>query len=193
MVTRVLDAWHELLAEQGYGSVTLADVAARCGMSRSSLYRYVPDKLTLFQLLIDREVQRFHAELAEALAAAGTPARQLEVYVERQLAYFARQRLVGYDMSAVLTTAEHVSVMEHLEPVRRRLVELLEAGVASGEFRPLDLAITANLMMAVIASHQMALARGEAELSVVEAETISFVRGAVRADPRPASAASASR
>lgn len=182
---RVIDAWHELLAERGYGAVTLADVARRIGMSRSALYRYVPDKVTLLQLLIDREVERFLLETEQALAGVASAAGQLEVYLRCQLEYFAGQQVMGYDMSTALTAPQHASVLDHLAPVRRRLLDLLERGVANGEFRPLDVVITGDLVVAVLASHQMELARGEVDLETVASETVAFVLGAVlyRADP----------
>lgn len=46
----VLEAATRLFITQGYGEVTLADIAAEVGLARSSLYRYVPDK---FHLLVD--------------------------------------------------------------------------------------------------------------------------------------------
>lgn len=180
---RVLDAWHELLAEKGYGAVTMADVAARAGMARTALYRYVPDKVSLLQLLIDREVQRFLAELDAGLRAAGSPAAQLELFITEQLAYFARQRVMGHEMSSVLTTEQHVSVLRHLAPVKDVLIELLAAGVATGEFRPVDVATVAELVFVVIGSHQMPLARGEADLTVVASETVRFVLGGLLASP----------
>lgn len=181
---RVLEAWHDLLAERGYGAVTLADVAARAGMSRSSLYRYVPDKVTLLQLLIDREVDRFLRDLAAGLAAAAGASERLEVFVGEQLRYFSRQQLMGHDMSTALTSAQHASVMEHLAPVKDLLVELLAEGVRTGEFRPVDVPVTAELVFAVIGAHQMPLARGEVDLDVVLPETVRFVRhGLVAAGP----------
>ncbi len=179
VLARVLDAWHDLLAERGYGAVTLAEVARRAGLSRSALYRYAPDKLTLFQLLIDREVDQFLSGLTAALDAAPSAAARLDLYVRSQLVYFAGQQVMGYDMSTVFTAEQHASVMVHLAPIRRRLFEILEEGIETGEFRPLDLDVTGSLVFAVLASHQMALARGDVTVEEIAEETVAFVMGAV--------------
>ena len=43
----VLDAAVELFTTRGFAEVSLGDVAAKVGLARSSLYRYVPDKTHL--------------------------------------------------------------------------------------------------------------------------------------------------
>jgi AcrR family transcriptional regulator len=56
---RVLDAFLGLIAERGYGNVSLSDVGEVAGLGRAELYRLYPDKLALvagFMARIDGEV-----------------------------------------------------------------------------------------------------------------------------------------
>ena len=49
--TQILDAAQQLLGDDPAGDVTMADVAARCGLSRSTLYRHVGNKEALLRRL----------------------------------------------------------------------------------------------------------------------------------------------
>ena len=180
MVERVLDAWHALVEERGYGAVTLSDVAARVGLSRSALYRYVPDKVALLQMLIDRSVSRFLDDLRDGLEEAPDATAQLEMFVRSQLRYFSSQRILGHDMSTVLTADQHAEVMVHLAPIRDLMREIVTRGMASGEFRPMDVEMATGMVFSVVGAHQMPLARGEADLGRVSDETVEFVLGALR-------------
>lgn len=51
---QILDAASELFVEIGYDSVTTDEIAARANTSIGSLYRFFPDKLAVFQALLDR-------------------------------------------------------------------------------------------------------------------------------------------
>ncbi len=56
---KALDTFLELVAQRGYGDVTLSDVGAATGLGRAELYRLYPDKLALvtgFLSRIDGEV-----------------------------------------------------------------------------------------------------------------------------------------
>ena len=41
---RIFDAFGELIYTRGYDHVSLADVAAAAGISRTAIYNYFPDK-----------------------------------------------------------------------------------------------------------------------------------------------------
>lgn len=64
----VLDAFLRLVAEKGYGEVTLREVAAAADMSLADLYRLYPDKMALVSAVMTR---------ADAAVLAGTP-RQID-------------------------------------------------------------------------------------------------------------------
>jgi AcrR family transcriptional regulator len=70
--TRVLDAAGELLVTFGYRKVTIADVAARAGVGKGTVYLHWPSKLELFGAVLVREgiaVGREHIAALRADAA----------------------------------------------------------------------------------------------------------------------------
>jgi AcrR family transcriptional regulator len=57
-VAAVLDAGLALFSTQGYRATTLREIASRAGLSVGNIYHHFPDKLAIYQRLIDRYWER---------------------------------------------------------------------------------------------------------------------------------------
>ena len=68
--TTLLDAARALLGERGWARVTMADVAARVGVSRQTLYNTFGSRDELAQALVLREQERMLAGVAGNLVMA---------------------------------------------------------------------------------------------------------------------------
>ena len=77
---RILDAAAELFAEVGYNSVTADEIAARANTSVGGLYRFFPDKLAVFQALVDRYQHQLR-DLFAALHTEETARLPLDLYI----------------------------------------------------------------------------------------------------------------
>lgn len=66
MVETILEAAGQLLVEKGYQGATTTAIAERAGVSIGSLYQYFGTREELFQELVRRHGQTFHAPLIEA-------------------------------------------------------------------------------------------------------------------------------
>ncbi len=86
---RILDAAAELFAEVGYESVTTDEIAAQAKTSVGGLYRFFPDKLAVFQALLDRYLHQLQ-ELSAALHSAEALQVPLAVYVNQLVDEFDR-------------------------------------------------------------------------------------------------------
>jgi AcrR family transcriptional regulator len=75
-----LNAAAELFVELGYDSVTTDEIAARANTSVGGLYRFFPDKLALFQALLDRYFNQLR-ELFASLHTEQTMQLPLETYI----------------------------------------------------------------------------------------------------------------
>ncbi|MCB0964851.1 MAG: TetR/AcrR family transcriptional regulator [Acidimicrobiales bacterium] len=96
----VLDAAVQLFTTRGYAEVSLADVAAEVGLARSSLYRYVPDKL---HLLVEWYRQAAPATVEawqEAVAGDDPPAARAKRWAR---AYLTWARTPEHQLVAPLT------------------------------------------------------------------------------------------
>lgn len=73
-----LDAAIDLFLERGYRIVTLADIAARIGLARNSLYRYYPDKTHFLIDWYHRTIPTTIAAWRQATSPPGTPTERLQ-------------------------------------------------------------------------------------------------------------------
>ncbi|MBK9178778.1 MAG: TetR/AcrR family transcriptional regulator [Acidimicrobiales bacterium] len=181
MEGRLLDAFGELLAEQGYGDTTLADVAARSGMARNTVYNYVADKESLLHGYMDREVRRFLEDVEASVAAAPDAPSRLEVFVRAQVRYFATSPSAGHDLVVLLGAERYSALMAHLRPARQVVTAIVQEGIGSGDFRPIDVDSALTLAFACMSADRIPLARGEADPDVVADRTVDFLLHALRA------------
>jgi AcrR family transcriptional regulator len=148
LITReLLDKATRLFAERGYDKTTLQDVADAMGTSRSALYHYVSSKEDLLAML----VEQMSRGLADALAALRARSDLTSEGKLRELTdMMVRQRAESPDQFRVLDQAESMLPeplrSRHLQARRDVLAELsgvIEEGIASGDFKPLDPRIAA--------------------------------------------------
>ena len=67
-VDRLLDASADIIAEVGWDGLSMTDVAKRAGVPRQSLYKAVGTKEVLGRAVVDREVERFLADVRAGVA-----------------------------------------------------------------------------------------------------------------------------
>ncbi len=79
---QILDAAAELFVEIGYDSVTTDEIAVRANTSVGGLYRFFPDKLTIFHALLDRYLDRLK-QLSVELHTEAAMQLPLDIYVSQ--------------------------------------------------------------------------------------------------------------
>ncbi len=185
MEGRLLDALGDLLHERGYAAITLADVAARAGMARSSVYGYAADKQALLMAYVDRSVDRFVEETRQEMAAVdGAPAR-LQVLVRRQMEQFRAEPGAGGDGGmldgAALGPDGHERLMHRFRPLHALLREVVAEGVAEGTFRPVDVDAVVPLVFACFGAERVAIGTGVVTPAGAGAAVGDFVLHALEA------------
>ena len=71
----VITAGRDLAIDRGWDAVRMADVAARVGVSRQTLYNEFTNKAGLGEAIAHREIDRFMDGVREALSAHGSDVR----------------------------------------------------------------------------------------------------------------------
>ena len=149
---------------RGYAATRLDDIAAQAGVAKGTLYLYFRSKEDLFQSLVRTAIVPNLAKL-EALAAAweGPVAALLHRFAD-----FAAEVVRNDDLAAMprLLLAEartfpDLTRFYHREVATRGLrllAGVISRGVAQGEFRPVEPAVAARLLIAPFAF--MAMWRG---------------------------------
>ncbi len=124
-VTAVLDAALELFSTQGYGATSLRRIADQAGLSVGNIYHHFPNKLALYQQLIERYWERLldpELPLNKLFARASFPEdlEQLAVEIEAVVEANAAHILLIY-VDVIEFRGEHIRAF--YEGMARRFQE----------------------------------------------------------------------
>lgn len=181
---RIFAAFAGLLRREGYDAVTLADVAAAAGMSRTTMYNYFPDKDALVVAFTDEEASRHVATLREALAEVENPVDQLRVYVAERLRYGAGHQLApARALRVAVSGAAYTRIDQHVIALDQLLREILERGVAEGWFPIDDVEAVIPLVTACLAQPDDPGRPGDLDDTVEVTETFVLRALGVRLGP----------
>ena len=163
----ILDATMALIRERGLRAVTMADIAARAGIGRATLYKYFGDAEAILRAWHEREIGRHLGEVGVIAEGRGDPGARLAAVLERY-ALNAQSGRGGHDadMAAVLHRDERVAA------AHRRLRRLV-----AGLIREAGIYALNKLLIHAQPAHLAALAgvgRGDADLPRRRA---AYVRG----------------
>jgi AcrR family transcriptional regulator len=150
---KILSAAAELFGANPYDSVQMRDVAARAEVGKPTLYRYFPSKEELFLEVFKSGLDRLDAEVATILKDRDQPAPALERLLQALLNALGGQvaalRMLTDDQSAVMRRWRN-----EFRRRRRPFVEaartILEQGIATGEFRSVDLETVPSMLIGIV-------------------------------------------
>ncbi|MFZ5520560.1 MAG: TetR/AcrR family transcriptional regulator [Pseudomonadota bacterium] len=140
----LLDAALDLFVEKGFAATRLDDVARRAGVSKGTVYLYFPGKEELFKAVVRHSLTPIIAVGADLLDShRGTTADLLRELMRMWWMRVGSTRASGI-FKLILAEAcnfpdlTRFYVDEVVLPVRGVLAQAIERGIASGEFRPLN-------------------------------------------------------
>jgi len=152
----LLDAALGLFVERGFSATRLDDVGRRAGVSKGTLYLYYASKEDLFKAVVRENVVPLLGE-AEVMIRdhAGSSALLLRLILLGWWERIGETRLSGITKLVMAEAGNFPELARfYNEEVILRgnamLARVLERGVASGEFRPLDIAQTTSIIAAPI-------------------------------------------
>ncbi|MCP4003698.1 MAG: TetR/AcrR family transcriptional regulator [bacterium] len=136
--TQILEAAVRCFAESGYERTTMDDVARSSKLSKGSLYRFFPSKVDLLSALFELFEQRTFAIL-DATESPDSALVQLRGCGQLAIDLF------GGPTELLNTWAEFLGHRESRERMRqvyrrwrRRLAEIVQGGITSGEIREMN-------------------------------------------------------
>lgn len=177
---RLFAALASLMAESGFDAVSLADIAARAGVSRTAVYNHVPDKEALLLAFIEHETASYLDRLRHALDGVEDPEEQLRVFVRQQVRLKREYHLgPGSDLRSVVSRATLVRLRDHAVQVEEVLRGILSAGIATGRLPDQDLDAVVPLVNACLRAHGLPEPDADADEAVEATE--AFVLRAVGA------------
>ena len=145
----VLDIVEAVFLRDGIKGVRIGELAAEASCSRSTLYELAPSKEDLLLLVLDRMMRRIMRRGAQAIEQAADP-------VDRVRAMMTSGAL---DLAAL--GPRFLEAIRRHPPARllfdRRIADgrdtlerLIEEGVRTGQFRPVNVPVVAEAIIAVV-------------------------------------------
>jgi AcrR family transcriptional regulator len=166
----LLAAALDLFVERGFAATRLDDVAARAGVSKGTLYLYFTNKEELFKAVVRENVLPVLGEAEGIIDAYEGPSAELF----REIALGWWERIGNTKLSGItkLIMAESCNFPEvtqfyHDEVITRgnaMIIRMLERGVARGEFRQVDVAmsvVVAPMLMLMMWKHSFSACGGQ--------------------------------
>jgi AcrR family transcriptional regulator len=139
----ILSAALACFKERGFAGTRLEDVAARAGVTKGTIYLYYPNKEKLFEAVVRGEVtpniDRLESALTDPAPAGVVLERLFSFWVEK----VARSPLSIIPKIVIGEAGNFPKLARFfLEAVPHRVLRLIGSvirrGIASGEFRPVD-------------------------------------------------------
>lgn len=138
---QILDAAMERILHYGYAKTTMSEIARDCGMSAGNIYRFFASKLDIAEAM----ARKFNAELYEAyakIARCNDPAssrlREFFEFGMNRTFTAIEEKAKILEVAETLSDERPLFFNEQLAQERVYLVQILDAGIEAGEFRPLD-------------------------------------------------------
>ncbi|HEX8964170.1 MAG TPA: TetR/AcrR family transcriptional regulator [Rhodocyclaceae bacterium] len=155
----LVSAARVLFAEKGFAATRLEDVAAKAGVSKGTVYLYFDSKETLFRAVVESGLTALGktVEVLNKLAAeTGRPPTEL------LSSYFGAWRLVLDDADVgdllkllIAESGNFPDVVSRfndaiMRDAKRTMVHIVEAGIASRDFRPVPASTIADLFFSAV-------------------------------------------
>lgn len=147
---RILEAATELFGARGFGRTTIRQIGERARANSALIYYYFGSKTGLFEALVQRVQQAVHGNLERSLAGSGAPREKLERFIRLQVELLrGRSPLLRILLREVLNQNELAlrAMRRALEPNLGVLTQLIEEGIAAGEFRDVDAPLAARTLI----------------------------------------------
>jgi len=135
---QILDAAEEVLRRFGPGKATVVDVARALGVTHGSVYRHFPSKAALRDAVAERWLERVSAPLAAIVRSPEPALRKLRRWLEALASAKRRKALDDPELFATyhaIALESRDVVGAHVKSLIDQLTEIIEEGVAAGEFR----------------------------------------------------------
>lgn len=147
----ILDTARELFLGQGYSRVVMDDIAHACGIARTTLYEYYPNKEQMLVGMIDQVLDEAYAIVPTGKTCRDRLTDVAAKRLERLLSHRSTYQLIFRELPSLSGPIGERFVAERLREWQEVLAEA-QAAIAAGEIRsdvaPADVAFAFNALVA---------------------------------------------
>jgi AcrR family transcriptional regulator len=176
---RILEVSVHLFYEQGYEGTTLDDIARQLHVTKPYIYSYFQNKGDILFEICQTGIRKSLEALDTALNRDASPMVRLKTAVESvaRIVIEKRMYVVVYmreDKNLALADAQ--KILEQRRVFDHRVTDLLDEGIASGEFSMPDKVVTATTIGGIVSwLPNWYMASGRLTESEVIAATVKLV------------------
>jgi len=180
----IISCARQVFTEKGYKNVTMKDIVEACEISRGGLYLYFDSTEQIFLEVLKLEQDETDASLEETLYEESTVTDILMLFLKEQ-----KKEILRRDDNLVIATYEFFFVTKFPKKensARRKfemgvklLTEIIEAGVAAGEFyceRPI---VTGKNIMFVLEGLKVAARTVGVSEKTVDEQLLYILQGLI--------------
>ncbi|WP_423460337.1 TetR/AcrR family transcriptional regulator [Ottowia sp. VDI28] len=143
-----------LFARHGYDRTSLRDIAEEAKITKAALYYYFPNKDALFERVVLESLQSLYDETSAAVARAQTPTERIRAFMEASahVQDHGRDRWIAGSNAFWQGAKEgqRLAALKLRDSYEQLLRQCITEGVASGELRPVDPAMTGRLLLSAL-------------------------------------------
>jgi AcrR family transcriptional regulator len=151
----IIQAAATVFHRNGYHGATMADIAAEVDLTAGSLYHHFPSKQDLLIAVLDRGLGLITGEVRAVVESDDSPANQLRRIVEAHIRAEVENANIAaaviFEARALLAVPgvrdRVIEQRDALEGLYRRVIE---AGIAAGEFRAVDVGVFVKTMFGAL-------------------------------------------
>jgi TetR/AcrR family transcriptional regulator, cholesterol catabolism regulator len=136
----------KLFERKGYHATSVQDIADEVGLQKGSLYHYISSKEDLLLQLAHRSITDFNHRVERILAADLTNRERLHKALENHLnSVTENMSLTTVLLREAFSLGEkqHDVIQEATDKYLNLWTQIIEQGIAAGEFRPVSARLTA--------------------------------------------------
>lgn len=149
----ILSAAAELFAGRDYADVQVDEVARKAGVGKATLYRYFPSKEELYLESLERALGGLERRMEAQLTPDATAVTRLTAMVSALIDTLSEQlptlKLLGGDQSDLADRMRRI-LRRRAARTAASLRQVLEDGIAAGEFRKIDTEMTPLLIIGMV-------------------------------------------
>ncbi len=147
---RIIDQAHTLFRQYSYTKTTVAEIARELNMSPANIYKFFPSKNALIEECAERNICVIKDKMTESIRTKkGAVDRLLGVVLT--IYDFHRDHLRNehqiYKLVIAANEENWSCVRLFKEFLNKTLAGIIEEGIRSGEFRPVDTAATTAILI----------------------------------------------
>jgi AcrR family transcriptional regulator len=152
---QIMNAAEEVFTRKGFSDARMDDIAEETGLSKGTLYLYYKSKNDLIISILDRIFQREFSSFANMDLSRMSATEAIQLFsdtVAKDIKFFMRLLPLAYEFLALAFRNKFVqkALKNYLNRYIDILIPIIQKGIDSGEFRPVDANEVAIAMGAIM-------------------------------------------